>query len=99
MLSYTLFKLGPYNVCLWNLIALAFIFLFAAVMRKIIHRSLKKYLIGQNIHLEGSRTTWLKLFSQSVYIMAVYIAVWSFNINNNNVSFEDFLNYEIISNK
>ena len=98
MMSYTLFKLGPYNVCLWNLIALAFIFLFAAVMRKIIHRSLKKYLIGQNIHLEGNRTTWLKLFSQSVYIIAVYIAVWSFNINNNDVSFEDFLKYEIISN-
>lgn len=95
-MSSTLFKLGPYNVCLWNLIALAFIFLFAAVMRRIIHRSLKKYLATQNIHLEGRRTTWLKLFSQSVYIIAAYVAVWSFNINNNNVSFGDFLNYEII---
>ncbi|MFN5417786.1 MAG: mechanosensitive ion channel family protein [Flavobacteriia bacterium] len=95
-MSYTLFKLGPYNVCLWNLIALSFIFLFAAIMRRIIHRSLKKYLIGANIHLEGNRITWLKLFSQSVYIIASYIAVLSFNINNNNVSVDEFLNYEII---
>lgn len=98
MMTYTLFKLGPYNVCLWNLISLAFIFLFAAIMRRVIHRSLKKYLIGANIHLEGNRITWLKLFSQSVYIIAAYIAVWSFNINNNNVSFDEFLNYQIISN-
>jgi small-conductance mechanosensitive channel len=99
MMSYTLFKLGPYNVCLWNLLALGMIFLIAAIMRRVIHRSLKKYLIGANIHLEGNRTTWLKLFSQSVYVAAVYVAVWSFNINNNDVSFEEFLDYNIVKNK
>lgn len=98
-MSYTLFKLGPYNVCLWNLLALGMIFLIAVIMRRIIHRSLKKYLINANIHLEGNRTTWLKLFSQSVYVFALYIAVWSFNINNNDVSFEDFLDYHIIENR
>jgi small-conductance mechanosensitive channel len=97
-MNYALFKLGPYNVCLWNLLALGIIFLFAAVLRRIIHRSLKKYLIGNNIHLEGNRTTWLRLFSQSVYVIAIYIAVWSFNINNNEVSFGDFLKYKIIDN-
>lgn len=97
MMTYTLFHLGPYKVCLWNIIALAFIFLVAAIMRRIIHRSLKRYLIGANIHLEGNRTTWLKLFSQSVYIMAAYIAVLSFNINNNDVSFEDFLTDNLIN--
>ncbi len=99
MMKYTLFQLGPYNVCMWNLIALAVIYLVAALMRRVIHVSLKKYLIGQNIHLEGSRTTWLKLFSQSVYIAAAYVAVWSFNINNYRVSFGDFLRYEILSNE
>jgi small-conductance mechanosensitive channel len=98
MMSYTLFKLGPYNVCLWNLIALAIIFLIATIIRKIIHRSLKKYLIGANIHVEGNRTTWLKVLSQSVYIFALYIAVWSFNMNNNNVEFDDFLTSKIINN-
>jgi small-conductance mechanosensitive channel len=99
MMTYTLFKLGPYNVCLWNLLALGIIFLVATILRKLIHRSIKKYLIGANIHLEGNRTTWLKLFSQSVYIAAVYVAVWSFNINNNDVSFEEFLDYNIVNNK
>lgn len=96
MMSYTLFDLGPLHVCLWNLISIAVIFLVAAIMRRIIHRSLKRYLISANINLEGSRTTWLKLLSQSVYIVAVYLAVISFNFNNNDVSFQDFVKYNLI---
>lgn len=96
MMSYTLFNLGPLNVCLWNLISVAFIFFIAAIMRRIIHRSLKRYLINANINLEGSRTTWLKLFSQSIYIVAVYLAVLSFNFNNYDVSFGDFIKFNLI---
>jgi small-conductance mechanosensitive channel len=99
MMSYTLFQLGPFKFCLWNLIAISLIFLVAAIMRKLIHRSIKRYLISANIHLEGSRTTWLKVFSQSVYILAVYLAVMSFNINNDDVTFKEFLKYNILESK
>jgi small-conductance mechanosensitive channel len=98
-MHYTLFQLGPFKFCLWNLIALSLIFLVAAILRKLIHRSIKRYLIQANIHLEGSRTTWLKLFSQSVYVFAVYLAVMSFSINNDGVSFKDFLKYNILESK
>lgn len=99
MMSYTLFQLGPFKFCLWNLIAISLIFLVAAIMRKLIHRSIKRYLISANIHLEGSRTTWLKVFSQSVYILAVYLAVMSFNINNDDVTFKEFMKYNILESK
>lgn len=81
MISHTLFQFGPYKVCLLNLIALFVIFFVAYILRKVIHRSMKCYLIGVNIRLEGRLATWLKLMSQSVYILAVYVAILSFNIN------------------
>ena len=99
MMSHTLFELGPYKVCMWNLLALSIIYSIAFVLRRYIHHSLKRYLIGANIKLEGRKTTWLRLLSQSVYFIAAYIAILSFKINNNNVSFTDFLNYKIVESK
>ena len=96
MFSYTLFKLGPYNVCLWNILVLGLIVFSAMILRRVIHRSLKRYLKNANISVEGRRVTWLKLLSQSVYILAAYIAVLSFKINNDRVNFIDFLNYKFI---
>lgn len=100
MMSYTLFQFGPYQVCLWNLIALTIIFFIAFILRKMIHQSMKRYLIGANIKLEGRRATWLKLLSQSVYILAFYVAIYSFNINNKEITFTEFLEFDILkSNK
>jgi len=96
MFSYTLFKFGPYDVCLWNIFFLSLIFFVAMILRRVIHRSLKRYLKNVNIAVEGRRVTWLKLLSQSVYILASYVAVLSFNINNDKVDFIDFLNYKFI---
>lgn len=100
MISYTLFQFGPYEVCLLNLIALTVIFFVAYILRRVIHRLMKTYLIGVNIKLEGRRATWLKLISQSIYILAFYIAILSFRINNEEVTFREFLEFDIIkSNK
>jgi len=99
MLSYTLFNLGPYHVCLWNIIFLSIIFITAILLRRIIHKSLKRYLKNANIRVEGRRVTWLKLLSQSVYLLATNIAVLSFNINNDDVTFGDFLNFNLIESK
>ena len=99
MLSYTLFHLGPYNVCLWNIIFLSIISFSAMLLRRVIHRMLKRYLKSANIRVEGRRIAWLKLLSQSVYIIAAYVAVLSFNINNEDVTFGDFLNFNLIESK
>ena len=98
-MSETLFELGPYKVCMWNLLALTFIYSIAFILSRLIHQSLKKYLIDNNIKLEGRKTTLLKLSSQSVYFIAAYISILSFKINNNHVSFTDFLNYKIVESK
>lgn len=99
MFSYTLFKLGPYEVCFWNIIFLAVIFVISSVFRRIIHKSLKRMLINQSIRVEGRRATWLRLLSQSVYLLTAYAAVKSFNFNNVNVGFIDFLEYDLINTK
>lgn len=99
MFSATLFQLGPYNVCLWNLLFLAIIIIGASILRRFIHRLVKRLLSQANIRMEGQKITWLRLLNQGVYALATYIAVWSFNINNENVSFGDFLNYNFIESK
>ncbi len=99
MLSYTLFKLGPYDVCLWNLIFLAIIITVSIGIRRAIHKALKRLLINQNISVEGRRTTLLRLLSQSVYILTAYGFVYSFSFNNKDVSFEKFLDFTLVHNK
>ena len=97
MFSTTIFSLGPYQICLWNIILLSFIFLIAIILRRVIHRLLKRYLTNANIRVEGRRVTWLKLLSQSVYLFALYIGIISLKFNNPGVTFSDFLNYNLLS--
>ena len=94
MLSETLFNLGPYKVCLWNLFFLFLIIFGASTLRRFIHRFLKRLLSQVNIRVEGQKVTWLRLLSQGVYALATYVAVLSFNFNNENVTISDFLNYK-----
>ncbi len=99
MLSYTLFKFGPYDVCLWNLIFITVIITVSIGLRRAIHKSLKRVLQNQNISVEGRRTTLLRLLSQSIYILTAYGLIYSFSFNNVGVSFERFLDYNLISTK
>ncbi|MBI1838584.1 MAG: mechanosensitive ion channel [Flavobacteriia bacterium] len=99
MLSTTLFSLGPYKVCLLNIFFISLIVILSIGLRRIIHRLLKRYLTQANIRMEGQRTTWLRLLSQSVYILAIYISVWSFNFNNEDVTFIDLLNFKLVNTK
>lgn len=94
MLSTTLFHLGPYKVCLLNLIFLFIIIFSATLLSRFIHRLLRRILSQANIRVEGQKITWLRLLSQGVYALATYIAVLSFNFNNENVTFSEFLNYK-----
>jgi small-conductance mechanosensitive channel len=95
-MSETLFDLGPFHVCFWNILIVAVSFFAAYILKKIIHRSVKRYLTSANIHLEGRKAIWLKLVSQSGFALATYISVMSFNINNYNVTFRQFLDYNFI---
>lgn len=99
MLSETLFNIGPYKVCLWNLFFLSLIVFGASLLRRFIHRLLKRLLSQANIRVEGQKITWLRLLSQGVYALATYVAVLSFNFNNENVTFSDFINYKFIEEK
>ncbi len=99
MFSTTLFELGPYNVCLWNLIILTIIIFGATQLRRFIHRTLKRMLSNANIRVEGQKVAWLRLLSQAVYALAAYISVLSFNINNDDVSFFKFLDHKFIDEK
>jgi small-conductance mechanosensitive channel len=65
-------------------------------MRRILHRRLKESFKNANITIDERLSNWLKLISQSVYLIAAYVGVLSFNINNENVTFGDFLNFKII---
>jgi small-conductance mechanosensitive channel len=96
MLKETLFNLGPYKICLLNIFIFILIFLIAVAMRRILHRRLKQYFKNANITIDERLSNWLKLISQSVYLIAVYVAILSFNVNNENVTFGDFLNFKII---
>ncbi len=97
MLSTTLFSLGPFKICFWNLVFLALIFFIAAILKRIVHRFLKKYVKTANINMEGRRVAWLKLISQSVYLLAIYIAFLSLKFNNKSITFGDFLNFKLIN--
>ncbi len=96
MLS-TLFKLGPYNVCLWNILIIAVLMFSAMIVRKVVQRLLKRYLSEANIRLDNRKETYLRLLSQSVFALAAYLCVLGFNINNNDVSFKEFLDYRFIN--
>ena len=97
MFNTTLFSLGPFKIVLWNLIFFGIIFLLAVILRRIVHRSLKKYVAAANINLEGRRVAWIKLISQSVYLIAIYISFLSLKFNNEKITFQDFLNYRIVN--
>jgi small-conductance mechanosensitive channel len=46
--------------------------------------------------MEGRRVAWLKLISQSVYLLAIYLAFLSLKFNNKLITFQDFLNFKLI---
>lgn len=96
MLSTTLFHIGPFNICFWNIVFLAIIFLVAAIMRRIIQNSIRIYMQSANIDLGGRRMVWLRLFSQSVYLVAIYVAILSLKFNNKDITIADFLSFKVI---
>ena len=96
MLSATLFNIGPFNSCLWNVFFVVIIFLVAAILRRIVLKLLRKYAKSANITIEGRRVTWLKMISQSVYLVAIYVAVLSFKFNNKDITFADLFKVRLI---
>lgn len=97
MFAETLFYIGPYKICFWNLIFLLLIFLAAAVLRRLVHKALKGYVKSANLQLEAKQMARLLLVSQSVYLLAIYIAVLSLRYNNGHVTFNDFLQFKLLS--
>ncbi len=96
-MSTPLFNIGPFQITAWNLILIATTILVSIVLRKIIHRSLKKYLVNNNIRVEGRRVTWLRLFSQLIYVFAFYFIFLTLQLQNPEVTLGEFVEHKIIS--
>ena len=97
MFAETLFYIGPYKICFWNLIFLLLIFLTAVILRRLVHKALKGYVKSANLQLEAKQMARLRLVSQSVYLLAIYVAILSFRYNNGHVTFNDFLRFKLLS--
>ena len=97
MFAETLFYIGPYKICFWNLIFLLLIFLTAVILRRLVNKALKGYVKSANLQLEAKQMARLRLVSQSVYLLAIYVAILSFRYNNGHVTFNDFLRFKLLS--
>lgn len=96
-MTSTIFTIGIVDINAWNILGIALILIVAFVLRKLIHRSLKRYLLSANIKVEGKRVTWLRLFSQSIYLLAGYCIFLSLQINNEQLTLEKFLDTKILN--
>ena len=98
-MSTVLFNFGPFEITPWNILFVMLVVFSSVLFRRIIHRSFKRYLINANIKVEGKRVTWLRLFSQLVYILAAYIIFLILCVNNPDATFEKFMDFELINTK
>lgn len=98
-MGIVLFKFGPYEITAWNIIFVLLVVFSSILLRRIIHRSFKRYLINAKINVEGKRVTWLRLFSQLVYVIAAYIIFLILSVNNPTVTFEKLMDFELIHTK
>lgn len=94
-----LFKFGPFHIHWEHIILITIVVLLTIVARRVIHRLLKRYLNGANIRIEGRRVTMLRLLSQSVYIVAGFVIFYILKINNDVVTFKQFLDYPFVKYK
>jgi len=91
-----LFKLGPVDVALINILVIGLIFLVAFIIRKMVQKHLKSVLRKASVQIEGKSYTGYRLVKQFVYVIAIILAVNSFQITNPQVSFSDFLVYKLV---
>ncbi len=69
----------------------------AVILRRLVHKALKGYVKSANLQLEAKQMARLRLVSQSVYLLAIYVAILSFRYNNGHVTFNDFLRFKLLS--
>jgi small-conductance mechanosensitive channel len=93
-----LFKLGPVDVALINIIVIAGIFILAFIIRKFVEKNLKAALKKASVEIEGKSFTGYRIVKQFVYVVAIILSVNSFQINNPEVTFSVFLTYKIVPN-
>jgi len=97
MFDESLFQIGPYDICAWNIILISLIVVVTFFLRRFIYNTLNKHLSEAYFEIEGKKIAWLRLLGQSTYLAAIYTAVISLNINNQHVKFSDFLDIKIIN--
>ncbi len=98
-MSSVLFNFGPYEITAWNILFISLVIFISVLLRRMIHRSFKRYLINANINVEGKRVTWLRLFTQLVYVIAAYFIFLILSVNNPEVTLQKFMDFELIHTK
>lgn len=98
-MNTVLFHIGTFEITIWNIILIALISLLAMVSRKIINRNLKRYLSNANIRVEGKRAIVMRLVGQLIYLVAGYLIFLTLQLQNPDVSFRQFLEFNIIDSK
>lgn len=92
----TLFHFGPFNVNILNIFMVSGIYIAAFIVKRFIMQSVFGYIKSSKITIENRQMSYIKLTGQSIYLLALYLSVQSFRVNNPDITFEDFLNYKLI---
>ncbi len=92
----TLFQFGPFDVSLLNVIIVFGIYGLAFLMKRFIMKSVFGYIKSSKLKLESKQMSYIKLTGQSIYLLAIYLSVLSFRVNNPDITFSDFLDYKLV---
>lgn len=96
-LTYTLFKIGDLKIAAVNIIILCVLVVLSRFLIKKIRKKIRDYLIQKRLRLEEKRITLIKLLGQGAYFIAVVLSIESLRINNASESFDEILNFNLIT--
>src|SRR5690554_5918080 len=90
------FTIGPYVASFWIVLIWLVTIVLTVILNKFIKRLLKRYLKRPNIRIKGTRITLLRVLNQLLYIAAFVIGFQAFLLENDEISIQEFLKYDII---
>ncbi len=96
-LTYTLFKIGDLKIAAINIIILLVLIILSRFLIRKIRSKIRDYLIQKRLRLEEKRITLIKLLGQGAYFLAVVLSIESLRINNSSQSFDEILNFNLIT--
>jgi|SRR5690554_271163 len=90
------FNIGPYKASFLIVLIWLITIILTVIFNKFIKRLLKRYLRKPNIKIKGTRITLLRVLNQLLYLAAFIIGFQAFRLENEVISIQEFLSYDII---